>query len=149
VVGGFGSGDGERVDTEVFAVAAVGVGIEIADDAAFDGGADAGAWRKEFCYRKSKDQIADCAGLGEADGCSGGVADAVRGCLGLLAEADDEETLGGETGGGVEQEGLIGSALEFPTGEGGGGRGLDRFVCGEEDRVGFGVGGFRSLGVDG
>ncbi len=46
------------------------------------------------------------AGLGEADGGAGALAELVDGDVGGFAEADDEQALGLQAGGRVEQEGL-------------------------------------------
>jgi len=69
--------------------------------------------------------------------------------LGLLAEADEEEAFGGETGWRVQQEGLVGAGLVFAGCEHRGCRGRDRRVGGEKHGRRFGVGAFFGLGVYG
>ena len=120
-------GEGEGLDALVFAVAAIGVGVEVADKGALDGGAHAGRVRAKLWSRfgQGEGQLADAARLGEADGGSGGVADAVDGGLGLLAQADDQQPLGGQACGGVQQQGFVGAGLVFAAGQDGGRGGLD------------------------
>ncbi len=148
-VGSGCGGEGEGVDAEVFAFAAVGVGVEVADEGAFGGGAAGFSWGKTFGLGKREDELADGAGLGVSDGGSGGVADGMDGGLGFLAETDDEEAFGLESGGGVEEEGFIGAGFEFAGGEDGGGGGADGFITGEQDGLGLGLGALGGLSVDG
>ena len=136
LVGSFGSSEGELLDAQVFAVAAVGVRVEVAEGGAFEDGAGAGAGWEIVGFREGEDELADGAGLGEADGGSGGGAHGVDGGFGLLAQAYDEQAVGGQASGSVEQHGLVGGGLELSAGEDGGGGGLDRFVGGQQGRDG-------------
>jgi hypothetical protein len=68
--------------------------------------------------------------------------------LGLFAEAYDQETLGGQAGWGVQEHCLIGSGLEFTTGQHGGRSSLEDGVGDQQRWDGFGIGGFRSLGIN-
>ncbi len=56
--------------------------------------------------------VAEGAGAGEADGYAGGLAEFVGGELFGLAEADEEEALGLEAGGGWEEEGFVERGFE-------------------------------------
>ena len=139
---------------EVLAVAAIGVGIEVADEGAFDGGAGARGGGKvrprSWLLREARTTSSRMrAGLGVADGGSGGVADGVDGGLGLFAEADDEEPLGLQAGGGMQQQRLVGAGFVFAAGQDGCRGGADGFVAGQQDRLGLGVGALGGLGVDG
>ncbi len=67
----------------------------------------------------------------------------------LLAEAHDEEPLGREPGGGVQQDGLICAGLVFAGREHAGGRGLNGRVSGEQRGLRLGVRAFGGLGVGG
>ena len=80
-------------------------------------------------------EVAEAAGLGEADGDAGAFADFVDGERLGFAEADDEQALGLDAGGGVEQEGFAEGGFELAGGEPGRGG------------VGDGVGGGEQRGV--
>ena len=71
----------------------------------------------------------------------------MRSGLGGLANADEQQAFGGEAGGGVEEEGLVGSCLEFTGGQGGGSGGGHAGVAGEQG--GLGVAAFFCLRVAG
>ena len=147
---GVGGGDyGEGLDALVFAIAAIGVGIEVADVSAFNGGPCAGRGRQTFGRWESEGQFANAAGLGEADGGSGSVADTVHRGLGLLAEADDEKAPGGETRGRMEQQRFVGTGLVFAAGEDGGRGCGNAGIGGEEHGRGLGIGPFCGLCIDG
>ena len=154
-VGAGGSGEGEGLNALVLAVAAVGIGIEVADECALDGGPGTG--RAGHCVERAfgvvlwegEDEFANAARLGETDGRSGGIAHTVNRGLAQLAEADDEEPLGGETRGGVQQEGFIRAGLVFAACKHGSGGCLNRRIGNEQRGLGFGVGTFGGLGVGG
>ncbi len=128
------------MDADVFALAAIGVGIEVADEGAFNGGACAGiagSVRPRSCGASGSANVefANGARLGVAHGGSGGVANGVDGGFGLLAEADDEEPFGFQSGGGVEEDRLVGAGLEFAAGEHRSCGGADGFVVRQQDRL--------------
>ena len=80
-----GAEDGKILDALVLTVGAVGVGIEVSDQRAFDGGASGGMCCERFSRRKRDCEFTDGAGLGEAYGGSGCLADVVDGSFCLLA----------------------------------------------------------------
>ena len=68
----------ERLHAQVFAIAAVGVGIEVADEGAFAGSARSGGPRQAFGLGQREHQFPDATGLGEPDRGPGGIADGVH-----------------------------------------------------------------------
>jgi hypothetical protein len=138
------------MNADVFAFTAVGVWIEVANEGALD---DSARHYMERAYgvvlRQGKRQISDGAGLGVADCGSSGIADGVDGGLGFFAEADDEQSLGFQSGGGVEEYGFVCAGFVFAAGEDRSGGGADGFIAGQQDRLGFSVGALGGLGVDG
>jgi len=98
-----GSEQRNRFDAAVLAVGAIGVGVVIRDDRAFDGGASRVDGRKICCDGKQQGQRANIARLGEADGSSGGLAQ-----LGLcgLRKTDNQQAGGLEPGRLVQQQRL-------------------------------------------
>ena len=90
------SGGAARVndcDAQVLAVAAIGVRVEIADEGAFVAARAQATAGQPSDFGQSENQFADAAGLGEADGGSGGIADAMHCRFSLLAQPDDEQSL--------------------------------------------------------
>ncbi len=69
--------------------------------------------------------------------------------LGLLAQADQQQPLGGQAGRGVQQQRLVGAGLVFAAGEHGGRGGLHGRVGGQQHGLGLGVGAFGGLCVGG
>ncbi len=98
----------------VLAVAAVGVGIEVADECALDCGAGTGWSGPVFGLGQRKGQLADPARFGEADGGSRRVAHAVHRGLGLFAQADDQQALGGQASGACSSRVSLAPALYSP-----------------------------------
>ena len=141
--------EGEVVDALVFAVGAVGVGVVVGEECAFDGGAGAGAGRQFGCFGEGEGGVADAAGLGEADSGADSAADGMRRGLGGFTDADEEQALGGESGGSVEEESLVGSGFEFTGSEGSGRSSGDGFIGDEKGRLRLGVFAFFGLGVPG
>ena len=145
-------GNGEGLNALVFAVAAIGVGVEVADESALRRPrARCGSGGRPFgVFGQGKDQFADAARLGEADGGSGGVADAVDRGFGLFAEANNEQAFGCQAGGGVQQQCFVGRQPCIRRLRG---RRLRRLwtasSLGEQGGLGFGVGAFGGLGIDG
>ncbi len=110
------------LNAQILAVAAVGVGVEVADKCALDSSACAGKERElEAGYASRvghcEGQFANGARLGEANGGPGRIAYGMDGDFGLLAEADDEEPFRCETRRGVEQQCVIRASLVFAAGE--------------------------------
>ena len=105
LVGVDGRGQREGLRALVLALAAIGVGIEVAHKCALNSSAHSRRVGQRFgvAFRQGKNQFANAARLDEADGGSGGVAHGVGVGLGLLAQADQQEALGGETFGSVQQ----------------------------------------------
>ncbi len=147
LIGAGGRGQGKGLDALVLAVAAIGVGVEVADEGALDGGACAWSGRKQFRFRKSEDQFPDAARFDEAHGGSGGIAHFICCGLGLLAQADEKQALGGHSGRSMQQHRLIGASLVFAAQEHGGRGGLDGSVRCQQHGLGLGVGGFGGLCV--
>ncbi len=142
------------MNADVFALTAVGVGIEVADEGTLHCGPRAGIRRERQVqvlrrFRQRKCQVANGARLGVAHGGASGVANGVDGGLGLLAEPNDQESLGLQPDGGVEEDGLVGAGLIFAAGEHSGCGGADGFVAGQENRLRFSVRALGGLGVDG
>ena len=81
-------------------------------------------------------------GLAVADGGSGSVAHAVDGGFGELAEADDQQPLGGEARRGMQEDSFIGAGFVFAGGEDGSGGGLNSRVGGESVGAGLTSGPF-------
>ncbi len=139
-------------DAQVFAVGAVEVDVEVGDDGAFGEGAGGERGGERGVLGEGEGEVAEGAGFGETDGDAGSFADFVRSEGFGFAEADDEETLGFEARGGVEEEGLAEGGFELAGGEPGSGGGEEGGVGGEE---GGGCGGVfdpsggRCGGVDG
>ena len=77
------------------------------------------------CRRECEGEFADGARLGVADGGSGGLADCVDRGFGFFAEADDEESLGFQSGRGMQEHGFVGAGLVFAGGEDGSCGGAD------------------------
>ena len=121
-------GEGERLHALVFAVAAVGVGIEVADESALDGCAHAGpagGRLSELISGKAKANSRMPRGLAKRTAVPAASRTLVDGGFGQLAEADDEEPFGGQTGGGMQQDRLIGPGLVFACRKHGGSGGLN------------------------
>ena len=112
-------------------------------------GAGAGAGRQEVGFRQGKHELPDAARLGEPDSGSGCVADAVRGRLGFLAQADDQQPLRLQPGWGVQQQRLVGAGFEFAARQDGGGRFIHGGIAGEQFRRGLYVRALLGLGVHG
>ena len=147
--------EGEGVDAQVLAVAAVGVDVEVGEHGAFDEGAGGEVAGERVhvlvgegvVFGEGDGELAEGARLGEADGGAGGLADFVDGEGLGFAEADDEQALGFDAGGGVEQQGFGEGGLELAGGEPGGGGVGDGVRGGEQDGVRLGV--FAGGDVDG
>jgi hypothetical protein len=73
----------------------------------------------------------------------------VNGGFGLLAEADDEQTLGGEAGGAWSSRVSLAPALNSPLARTAAAADLTASSAVSRTGWGFGVGGFGGLGVDG
>ncbi len=139
--------DGEPLDGEVFAVAAVGVPVGLGDLRAFDEGAAGELAGKVFevfvgegvVLGEGDGDFFESARLGGADGGSGAFADLVDGEGFVLAEADDEEALGFDAVGGVEQHGLAERGLELAGAEEAVGGVGERVGGSEQDGHGIGV----------
>ena len=67
-------------------------------------------------FGEGESEGAEGAGACETDGYAGGLAEFVGGELVCLAEADEEEALGFEAGGGREEEGLAEGGFEVAGG---------------------------------
>ena len=98
---------------------------------------------------KAKAKLANAARLGKADGGSGGVAHAMDGGFGQLADADDEEPFGGQTGRCMQQDRLIGPGLVLACRKHGGSGRLNGGVGNEQRGLGVGVWAPGSLRVGG
>ena len=90
--------DRERLHAVILAVAAIGVGIEVADERSLDSRArHCMEWADGVVLGQGDGQLADATRLGEANGGSGGVADIVYGRLALLAKTHNQQALGGQS----------------------------------------------------
>ena len=145
------SGHGERLDALIFAIAAVGVGVEIADGRPLDSSSDGG--RTGHCVgrtcggqpfgevlREGHHDLPNPAWFGETHGGSGGVAHLVNCGLGEFAEAYDKEPFGCKPRGGVQENRLIRSGFEFTGGKNAGCSCLNRRIGGHQGRPGPGIG---------
>jgi len=146
-----GGDEGEGLHALVLAIAAVGVGIEIGrrrhprqrPSPPLQG------QTLESFSGNAKGQLTNAARLGEADGGSGGIADAVHGGLGLLPEPDDEEAFGGKTSWRVQQEGFVGAGLYSPLASTAAAAAATAGSAVRSAGRGLDAGTFFSLGVDG
>ena len=117
--------DGEELDGGVLAVAFVGVVVDLGELGAFDesaGHEEAGQLVEVFVGEgvvlgESDCELADVAWLECPDGGSGALADLIDGEGLDLAEAYDEQPLGLESGGSMEEEGFAQRRLEFAVAE--------------------------------
>ena len=146
-----GNGEGEGLDALVFAVAAIGVGIEVADERALDSRACGPSRCVDLTsgrvFRESEDHLANAARLGIANGGSGGVTHAVNCDFGEIAEADEKQALSGEACGSVQQDRLVRPRFEFARSKDGGGGCLHGRICGEQSGLRLGFRAFLCLGV--
>ncbi len=130
----------QRLDALVLAVAAVGVGVEVAHKRSLRGSAGHRVERTfGIVLGQRKDKLPNPARLGQADGGSGGLAHRVDRGLCHLSEPDNQQPLGGETRRGVKEHRLVGASLIFPGLEHGCRCGLNRGIGGEQRGLGFGV----------
>ena len=144
----FGNGEAERLDALIFTIAAVGVGVEIADEGTFDGWACGGRVGQPFGeVREGQHDLANPARLGETDRGSGSVSHLVNGDPGKLAKAHDEKPFGRKPRRGVQENRLIRAGFEFPGGKNAGCGCQNRRLGGQQGGPGLGVGAVGGLGV--
>ncbi len=131
LVRAFGSDDGQLLDLLFGAIAAVVVGIEVADQRAFHndlgGIVDLG--------RHHQREARQVFGFDVADGCASQLAQVSRRELGSLAAADQQQTLGLHAFRLVEKRGLHRFARDFAGGDEVGSGGENSFVVGLDSGI--------------
>jgi hypothetical protein len=135
----------------ILALAAIGVGIEIAHQRTLRPPSRHDCVGQPFggALRQCERQLPNPPRLGKPHSRSRGLAHAVHRGLGQLAQPHNQQPLGRKSRRRVDQDGLIRArfvlaALEHP------GRGcLDGGVRGQQRRLRFGIGAFGGLGVGG
>lgn len=135
--------EGECFDAGVFAGGAIGVDVEVGDECTFDKyacgefagqGVERLVGESGFIWEGDGER-ADVARLGEAYGDAGAFAEFVDGKGLGVAQADDQDALGFDAVGSVQEKGFAEGGLEFAVAQPWGG-GFGDGVGGGEDRGG-------------
>ena len=121
--------DGEGVDLLVLAVALVVVGIEVADECAFDDRLD-GIFCLEPRFRGDEGKAAHALGFERSDGSAGKAAQFERGKILGFAAAQKQQPLGFQFRRTMQQRGFESFARHFAAGDYVGGRVFDGGVGG-------------------